>query len=131
MFDCFESNLLFLVKRQLVVTKGYRGDEEGLKHLLSLWDYEFDNDIDQVDHATQNLDEALQESCILGNVDLTTALIARGANIDAPDFEGKTSLMLALLYGNPGCALLLLNAGCDIRHRELIYGNQALSYALS
>ena len=123
-----KSNVMFYGKRMLMLKTAGPGTQAA-KYLLSSWDYEFAND-GMAGH-TYNLDEALQESFILGDVDSATKLIAKGANIDAPDFEGKTPLMLALFFEHPKCALALLDAGCDVYPQERVFGNRALSYALN
>lgn len=121
-------------KRNILLNKGNPGRKLAIKHLLLLWGYEFEADTmngplnDHNGHA--RLNERLQESCILGNIEATAALITSGADVDAPDFEGRTPLMLALTYRNFGCALAVLEAGCDVYRKDRVYRYQALKYAL-
>lgn len=53
-----------------------------------------------------------------GNVALAMQLAGKGADIDAADQDGLTALMYAVMQGEAGCALALVDAGASILLRN-------------
>jgi len=50
----------------------------------------------------------------VGNSAAVNMLVARGADINAQDIDGKTALMLALYTQREEIAIFLINAGADL-----------------
>jgi hypothetical protein len=133
-------NVLLHCQRVLFLGQANPELEEAIQQLLSIWDdnSELDSTRLSADVVDQNSTStlikrawSLHEACILGDVESTTTLIENGADINAPDFDGRTPLMLALFHRKFKCASELLDAGCDLNTRERVCGHQALAYALN
>lgn len=71
---------------------------------------------------------ALHVAAAYGYCDITSELLAAGAQVDARDHLGNTPLILAAQEGQVENALLLLTAGADRDARSLA-GGDAMSYA--
>ena len=61
--------------------------------------------------------------------ELLRVLIARGADLDAPDKLGRSALHLAALAGNAAAARVLLTAGADVARADARRGATAAHYA--
>lgn len=72
----------------------------------------------------------LMEAAAAGNLGVITAMIAAGADLDAPDENGRTPLMAAAGGGHVDAVFALLNAGAklDLRDNER---RSARDYALA
>lgn len=55
-------------------------------------------------------------ACEEGDVDLLIKIIASGTNIDMPDVDGDTPLMVATAHDNEECVRYLLSVGADPEH---------------
>lgn len=64
-----------------------------------------------------------------GNVEIIKSQIARQANVNAKDENGRTALMLASLNGNPNAVKALLDAHADVNAKGT-YGTTALMDAI-
>jgi len=80
--------------------------------------------------ATSNssLDQQLRDAASEGNTDVLTALIEKGANIDAPGKYGKTPLMYAAELGNINVIGILLSHNANVNARTAS-GSTALTFA--
>ena len=70
---------------------------------------------------------ALAEAAVQGHLEAATALLGRGANIEAVDYEGRRPLMFAANI-SPAIVTLLLEAGADPRAVD-IHTMNALHFA--
>lgn len=61
---------------------------------------------------------------------IAALLLDRGAKVDAFDGEGRTPLMVAVVYARIGVAKALLSHGADVMARDSIYGDTVLHYAV-
>ncbi|KAK3683416.1 hypothetical protein B0T22DRAFT_519327 [Podospora appendiculata] len=137
----YDSIAFSAAERDLSLAKASTTSEPVVKSLLSLWDDDFNPDatnrrsskdliaLAEGGSTIVERNKALQEACILGDLEATTALIKAGADVNATDFKGATPLILALREGKIDCALELLNVGCDVCVVEN-GGVQAVHYAL-
>ena len=57
------------------------------------------------------------EACIVGDAEVVRAGLAHGQDVDQPAADGFTPLGLAVFFGQPGIAQLLINAGADLNRR--------------
>lgn len=58
------------------------------------------------------------EACIIGDEAVVRAALAEGQNIDAHAPDGFTPLGLAVFFGQPGVARILIDAGADLDRRS-------------
>lgn len=76
----------------------------------------------------------LQDACLRGDIEIAQLLIAAGASVDRPDYEGLQPLHLAARHDYPDLIQMLLEAGADPNmhadrshrtpiHRAASYGN--------
>jgi ankyrin repeat protein len=72
--------------------------------------------------------QLLYHAAYSGNIELIDVLIARGANLEAKDTEGKTPLFIAISMHNPSTVKYLLNLGANPYSVD-IYDNSALGFA--
>jgi len=70
----------------------------------------------------------MRQSALDGNLDKVKEIINGGVNVNSPDSDGQTALMLAAFNGHSDIVLLLLESGAAIDRRDLM-GRTALLYA--
>lgn len=70
----------------------------------------------------------LARAATYGRLGAVQLLIAHGADLDAPDRDGRTALMRAAVYGHVDVVLALLDAGADVGVQQ-VHGWTALAYA--
>ena len=58
--------------------------------------------------------EKLLEAALIGDTDALREALAAGADVNAVDVFGWTSLMYAARFGHEACVKLLLAAGADV-----------------
>ena len=76
-----------------------------------------------------NHNESLTEAYIEGDYIKLTELITKGVNLDKPDNDGKTALILATYDGNEEIVELLIKKGADVNTVDED-GRTALIYAI-
>ncbi|KAK3320600.1 hypothetical protein B0T19DRAFT_430009 [Cercophora scortea] len=140
--QAYDSTAFSEAERDLALGKLDAESELVVKTLLSIWDDDFDPDaanrrsskdliaLAEGGSTIVERNRALQEACILGDPEATRALIKADADVDATDFQNATPLILALRWDNNDCALMLLNADCDVWIKTKT-GGQALHCALN
>ncbi|KAG6622778.1 Serine/threonine protein Kinase [Phytophthora cinnamomi] len=72
----------------------------------------------------------LHFACRYGHSSVVELLVARGANVDLPDWQGNTPLHLAAGWGDLQCVTLVLEGGADVR-RKNVNNNTPLDLAIS
>jgi ankyrin repeat protein len=68
-----------------------------------------------------SLDAALLRAARRGDFAVTTALLSRGANVDARDADENTSLAIAAKTGNADICKALLDSGADAKAMSIPY----------
>jgi len=81
--------------------------------------------------SKQELNDQLWEAARSGNAAALTALIDKGADVNAKFRYGATALFKAAERGNTEVVKLLLARGADISVKDTFYGMTAMSWALS
>jgi ankyrin repeat protein len=61
---------------------------------------------------------SLHEAALAGNTERAATLINHTYNVDTPDGEGHTPLMLAAFNGHTAIAALLLDKGADVNRKD-------------
>lgn len=74
--------------------------------------------------------EDLREAASLGRVETVRRAISLGLDVDAPDEDARTALLLAAFDGHTETVRLLLENKADVNHRDSA-GRTALMYASS
>ena len=63
-------------------------------------------------------DSAFREAARRGDVAEVTRLLAKGANVDARDFRGQTSLLIAVGFRHIEVARILLKNGANVHAKD-------------
>ena len=71
---------------------------------------------------------ALQEACLMGDMDNVVQLVKRGVDINVADSAGRTALMFSAFNGHAEIVRLLLDSGAGIEPLDST-GRTALIYA--
>lgn len=80
--------------------------------------------------ASQSLNEQMWEAARKGDAAAVTALLDRGADVNAKFRYGATALFKAAERGNVDVVKVLLARGADVKVRDTFYGATALTWAL-
>jgi ankyrin repeat protein len=72
----------------------------------------------------------LAEAAKLGDLGLVKQLLDAGANVESPNGDGETALMLAALIGALDVAKLLVERGADVNAKEAWRDQTALMWAV-
>src|SRR5262244_1728620 len=78
----------------------------------------------------QELNDQLFEAVRAGNAAAVTALLDKGADVNARFRYGTTALFKAAERGNLEVTRILLARGVDVKVKDTFYGATALSWAL-
>ncbi len=88
------------------------------------------NTTEQVSSASKSkaeADELLRQSSLEGKKEGVEEALKSGADVNAPDADGRTAIMFAGFNGHSEIVLALLDAGADIDRRDVL-GRTALLY---
>jgi ankyrin repeat protein len=80
--------------------------------------------------SKQELNDQLFEATRRGDVAAVTALLDRGADVNAKFRYGTTALFKAAERGHVAVVKLLLDRGADVNVKDTFYGSTAMSWAL-
>lgn len=83
-----------------------------------------------VNMRDKNRDTALHFAARNGKIDLVSVLIEAGSDVNMQNVWGNTPLMEAVSYNNKDATWVLLQAECEINHREYKGGETALHIAV-
>ena len=73
----------------------------------------------------------MAEAAILGRADLLEALLKAGADVESPNADGQTALMVVARTGQVDAARLLLKHGAKVNAVERWRGQTALMWAVA
>jgi hypothetical protein len=79
----------------------------------------------------QELNDQLYEAVRKGDAAAVTALLDRGADVNAKFRYGTTALFKAAERGNADIAKILLARGADVKVKDTFYGASAMTWALN
>ncbi|WP_265923146.1 ankyrin repeat domain-containing protein [Cupriavidus nantongensis] len=71
-------------------------------------------------------EQQLREAAARGDAAQVSALLARGASIDARDAQGRTALLLATHHNRVEAARVLIDAGADVNAQDAIHDSPYL-----
>src|SRR5256885_1283751 len=81
--------------------------------------------------SKQELNDQLYEAVRKGDATTVTALLDRGADVNAKFRYGTTALFKAAERGNAEVAGILLARGADVKVKDTFYGATAMTWALN
>ena len=81
-------------------------------------------------NSKQELNDQLYEAVRKGDAAAVTAVLDKGADVNAKFRYGTTALFKAAERGNAEVAKVLLDRGADVQVKDTFYGATALSWAL-
>ena len=70
-------------------------------------------------------------AAVEGDLKIIEALLAAGADVESPNAEGQTALMVVARTGRVDTSKLLLDKGADVNAKEQFGGQTALMWAAS
>ena len=73
----------------------------------------------------------MSEAAVAANPAVLAALLDAGADVDSPNADGQTALMVVARGGNTAAAELLIERGADVNAREQRKGQTALMWAVA
>ena len=76
--------------------------------------------------ASATPEQQLREAAARGDAAQVSALLARGASIDARDAQGRTALLLATHHNRVQAARVLIDAGADVNAQDAIHDSPYL-----
>ncbi|PVY79343.1 hypothetical protein C7414_10526 [Cupriavidus alkaliphilus] len=76
--------------------------------------------------ASATREQQLREAAARGDAAQVSALLARGASIDARDAQGRTALLLATHHNRVQAARVLIDAGADVNAQDAIHDSPYL-----
>jgi ankyrin repeat protein len=82
-------------------------------------------------NSKQALNDQLFEAVRKGDAAQVTALLDKGADVNAKFRYGQTALFKAAERGNAAVAKVLLDRGVDVKVKDTFYGATAMSWAMS
>jgi ankyrin repeat protein len=71
----------------------------------------------------------MSEAAVVGNAEVITRLLDAGADVESPNTDGQTALMVVARTGKVEAARLLLDRGADVNRVERWRGQTALLWA--
>jgi hypothetical protein len=81
-------------------------------------------------NSKQELNEQMWEAVRRGDAATVTALLDKGADVNAKFRYGATALFKAAERGNPEVVKILLTRGADVTVKDTFYGATAMTWAL-
>src|SRR5262245_64520830 len=81
-------------------------------------------------NSKQELNDQMWEAVRRGDAATVTALLDKGADVNAKFRYGATALFKAAERGNPEVVKVLLTHGADVTVKDTFYGATAMTWAL-